>query len=225
MEEGFLDLEEVEGVEVVYEGLDGEEGGGGGKVVKFRVREREENEGQEVIDVDVDELDLDVDMEGEEDEEDEEGEYDLPPDEEELLITGPELPGSEENEDMEVVEEGPDNLDEENEVEEVKQVEAFDGMFFFRIPHSFSFSRSFFRIREGATFHYRLLWLTISSERTSVYGSACSNIYNPCLVLLRTWSSAATNEQSTTLRSLRLYFCPFLRTLVFSWLLFIISCS
>lgn len=150
MEEGFLDLEEVEGVEVVYEGADGALEGGA-KVVKFRVREREEREEEEVIDVDVNELDLDVDMEGEDGDgdEDEEGEYDLPPDEEELLITGPELPDSKEDKDMDVVEEGPDNLDEENEVEEVKQVDAFDGMSLCSVPSLF-LSFPFFRARAGA---------------------------------------------------------------------------
>lgn len=123
MEEGFLDLEEVEGVEVVYEGAEG----GGGKVVRFRVGRGGEQDG-EVEDVDV----------GSEEEEDEDGEYDLPPDEEELAVVGPALSDEEDEaavvEDMDVVDvdvlEDVD-VDVEEDVEEVKLVETLDGMSFF----------------------------------------------------------------------------------------------
>ena len=89
MEEGFLGLEEVEHVDVVYEeGNDGV----GGKIVKFKVKGSKE-EPIEVDEVKANGVDEEEDVDDlyvDEIEEEEEGEYDLPPDEDELLATGPE---------------------------------------------------------------------------------------------------------------------------------------
>lgn len=110
-------------------------------VVRFRVGGGRDGEEDAEVEVDV----MDVDGGGDEDGD---GEYDLPPDEEELAVLGPELSEEEDEEavvdDTEVVDvEDVDvnvDVDVEEEVEEVKQVETFDGMFFI----SFLFWRSMF---------------------------------------------------------------------------------
>lgn len=140
VEEGFLDLEEVEGVEVVYEGDEG----GGGKVVRFRVGRDGEEDG-EVEDVGSEE--------GED--EDGDGEYDLPPDEEELAVLGPAFDDEEDEaevvDDTEVVDvEDVDvnvDVDVEEEVEEVKLVETFDGMSFY-----FIFILAFYVLRSSCSY-------------------------------------------------------------------------
>lgn len=115
VEEGFLGLEEVEHVDVIYEeGIDGV----GGKVVKFKVKGSKE-EPIEVDGVVEDVEDVDIAEMMEEDEGGEEGEFDLAPDEDELLATGPGdfQPAAE-----------PPTTSEIEEVHLVQQVESFDCM-------------------------------------------------------------------------------------------------